>query len=217
MPARSSSSPVLVRQGIAWRFRSLSLIPLWLFVFVHLHVNTWFTAGEEFALRRLGWFSAIPPVQRVLLEVGCLYVPLALHASHGLHTVRNSMACRATHRLTLAYAFYLGQRISGVFLIFFLAFHLVDVRFGSVHASPCEAKALQALSTLFEQPWRRAFYALGSLAIAIHLAAGARTLCLRHGLISSLRGETLLTRMALALMLWCFLVGLAPLVVWNSA
>ena len=106
-----------------------------------------------------------------------IFLPLLFHSIYGI-----IISGEAKHNvLSYGYGrnwFYLFQRITGIYLFFFLLFHILNFRFGLIpglNLVPVAGNADRAFEIVageFQIPWVLAVYILGILATAWHLAYG---------------------------------------------
>jgi succinate dehydrogenase / fumarate reductase cytochrome b subunit len=105
--------------------------------------------------------------------------------------------------------FYLFQRASGIYLFFFLLFHILNFRFGLVpglNMTPVAGNADKAYGIVageFQITWVMGIYILGLLATAWHLAYGLFLFAVDWGLVIGEKAQkvTLYGCLAFALML----------------
>lgn len=105
------------------------IVPLGVFLLEHFYTNSKALAGAESFNEAVADLQAIPYI--LLIEIGGIFIPLIYHAVYGLVI---TMEARPNN---LAYPyprnwFYLIQRITGVILFFFIAFHVLNFRFGMI-------------------------------------------------------------------------------------
>lgn len=105
------------------------IVPLGVFLLEHFYTNSKALAGADSFNEAVADLQAIPYI--LLIEIGGIFIPLIYHAVYGLVI---TMEARPNN---LAYPyprnwFYLIQRITGVILFFFIAFHVLNFRFGMI-------------------------------------------------------------------------------------
>lgn len=105
------------------------IVPLGVFLLEHFYTNSKALAGADSFNKAVADLQAIPYI--LLIEIGGIFIPLIYHAVYGLVI---TMEARPNN---LAYPyprnwFYLIQRITGVILFFFIAFHVLNFRFGMI-------------------------------------------------------------------------------------
>src|SRR5690606_8380692 len=99
----------------------LGVIPVGVFLILHLVVNNFATRGEEAYNSASGFMGSLP--FRILLEVVVIYLPLLFHAIYGLYiafTAKNNVSKYGFFR---NWMFYL-QRITGSITLLWVARHV---------------------------------------------------------------------------------------------
>ncbi len=151
------------------------IAPLGTFYFVHLYTNSKSMSGARVFNEDVQGIGNIPYL--FFIEIFGIFVPLLFHSIYGIMIsaeARNNV-------LGYGYArnwFYVFQRVTGIFLFFFLLFHILNFRFGLVPGLNTTAVAGHAdlafdiVSREFSIPWVMILYVLGVTATAWHLAYG---------------------------------------------
>ncbi len=153
------------------------VVPLGAFFFVHMFTNSKAMSGEKVFNDAVGDIHHIPYL--LFVEIFGIFLPLLFHSVYG---VIISAEARPN---TISYGygrnwFYLFQRITGVFLFFFILFHILNLRFGAIpglesygNAVAGNAdRAFDIVSAEFQNAGILILYILGILATAWHLAYG---------------------------------------------
>jgi succinate dehydrogenase / fumarate reductase cytochrome b subunit len=113
----------------------------------------------------------------LFIEIFGIFLPLLFHSVYG---VLISAEARP-NVFNYGYGrnwFYIFQRATGIFLFFFLLFHILNFRFGLIpglNLTPVAGnadKAFAIVSAEFQITWVLVLYILGVLATAWHLAYG---------------------------------------------
>lgn len=153
------------------------IVPLGLFFFGHMFTNSKSMSGDKVFNDAVGDIHHIPYL--LFVEIFGIFLPLLFHSIYGIFI---SMEARANN-LNYNYGrnwFYTFQRITGVFLFFFLLFHLLNLRFGIIpgldsYGNPVAGNADRAFAIVaaeFRNTGILIFYLLGVVATAWHLAYG---------------------------------------------
>jgi succinate dehydrogenase / fumarate reductase cytochrome b subunit len=197
MSTVASTSSVAARVVHVTRKQVLTLfgiVPLGVYVFLHLGTNLYSLAGPE-------KFNAAVDRSRqnpafLFLEVFGLGIPLLAH------TVIGFMEIRRGRPNNLRYGFldnlrYLLQRVSAVGLALFIGAHVWRARIApdpqfTVNGHESFAGMHEALG----EPITLTVYVLGMLGIAYHLANGLQTAATRTGLVVSEAGRRRMTWVA---------------------
>jgi succinate dehydrogenase / fumarate reductase cytochrome b subunit len=120
----------LSRTFILRKLHQLSgIVPLGVFLLEHFYTNSKALDGAEHFNTAVAELQTIPYI--LLIEIGGIFIPLIYHAVYGLVI---TMEARPNN---LAYPyprnwFYLVQRITGIVLFLFIAFHVLNFRFGMI-------------------------------------------------------------------------------------
>ncbi len=105
------------------------IMPLGFFLLEHFYTNSKALSGAASFNTAVTDLQAIPYI--LLIEIGGIFIPLIYHAVYGL-VITVEMR---PNNLYYPYArnwFYTIQRVTGMILFFFIAFHVMNFRFGLV-------------------------------------------------------------------------------------
>lgn len=151
------------------------IVPLGTFFLVHLYTNSKAISGAKIFNEGVQGIANIPYL--LFIEIFGIFAPLLFHSIYGIvisAEARNNV-------LGYGYArnwFYVFQRVTGVFLFFFLLFHILNFRFGLIpglNTTPVAGNAdlaFDIVSREFAIPWVLILYIFGVTATAWHLAYG---------------------------------------------
>ena len=186
------------------------IVPLGMFYFVHIYTNLTAMNGPKIFNDHVQDIHDIPFL--LFIEVFGIFLPLAYHSIYGVLISGEAKV----NVLSYPYArnwFYLFQRITGIFLFFFLLFHLLNFRFGLIpglNMTPVAGHAQEAfsiVSTEFRTTWIVVVYILGVLATAWHLGYGIFLFAVDWGVVIGEKAQRLTIKAALALAVLLGLVG----------
>jgi succinate dehydrogenase / fumarate reductase cytochrome b subunit len=154
----------------------LGVIPVGLFLVQHLFINHFILLGADSFNKAAHFMESLP--FRIFLETFFIYVPLLYHGIYGLY-----IAFQAKHNV-LNYGYFrnvmfLLQRITGVFLIIFIAWHVWETRIAAALGAQVNA---QMMVDILSSPVMMAFYILGVLAATFHFANGMWSFCVTWGI-----------------------------------
>src|ERR687885_718725 len=122
-----------VRLSSTFVFRKLhqltGILPLGVFLLEHFYTNSKAMTGPADFNNAVRDLQSIPYI--IFIEVAGIFLPLIYHAVYGMFI---TWEARPNH---LAYPyprnwFYTIQRVTGVILFFFIAFHVLNFRFGLI-------------------------------------------------------------------------------------
>jgi len=182
------------------------IVPLGMFFFVHMFTNSKAMNGAASFDKAVKEIHDIPYL--LLIEIFGIFVPLLFHSVYGV------LISAEAKPNVLNYShgrnwFYLFQRATGIFLFFFLLFHILNLRFGIIpglNMTPVAGNADKAFSIVaaeFQITWVLIVYILGVLATAWHLAYGFFLFAVDWGIVIGEKAQkvTLAASLGLALML----------------
>lgn len=192
------------------RLHSLSgVVPLGGFLVEHLWTNASALWGQRHFDAAVARIEALPGL--VAIEVFGIFLPLAFHAGYGLWLTRRSRPNVGSYPLARNWG-YLLQRLSGVVLLAFLAFHLWEFRiqkwlFGMDSRSFYPVLAAGLSSTPWGIPWRAVFYLLGLIAACAHLGNGLFGFACTWGIVVSRAAQRRLFAVCCAIGAGTFVLG----------
>jgi succinate dehydrogenase / fumarate reductase, cytochrome b subunit len=186
------------------------IVPLGLFLFGHFFTNSKAMSGDKVFNDAVADIHHIPYL--LFIEIFGIFLPLLFHSIYGI--VISSEA--RVNNFNYGYGrnwFYIFQRITGVFLFFFIFFHILNFRFGLIPGLNDTAiagnanQAFQIVSREFAIPWVLVLYILGIAATAWHLAYGFWLFAVDWGLVIGEKAQKYALYGSIALALGLFAVG----------
>jgi len=188
------------------------IVPLGAFFFVHMFTNSKAMSGEKVFNDAVGDIHHIPYL--LFVEIFGIFLPLAFHSIYGIFIsaeARNNV-------FNYGYArnwFYFFQRATGVFLFFFLLFHILNMRFGLIpgletYGNPVAGNADRAFDIVaseFQSTAIFIFYILGIAATAWHLAYGFFLFAVDWGLVIGEKAQKYALYGSVALAVGLFVIG----------
>jgi succinate dehydrogenase / fumarate reductase cytochrome b subunit len=162
------------RRTLAARAFSLSgVVPLGVFLVLHVALNARALGGELPFARAVGWMERVPLLP--VVEGVLVFLPLAVHAGYGMALVvtRQSFAEPSPYPRAVRIAMH----ATGVLVLAFLAMHLPELRFRLPGVRPAAGQLLTFLGEDLSSmraglPWRGALYLLGSACATFHFVVG---------------------------------------------
>jgi succinate dehydrogenase cytochrome b subunit len=158
------------------------VVPLGVFLLEHFYTNSRALGsaavgktGEQLYNSSVAGLRSIPYI--LFIEVFGIFLPLVFHAVYGLAIVRQS----STNLRQYGYIrnwLYVLQRATGVFLFFFITFHLLNFRFGllpglnRLSVSDHPDQAFSIVRGEFLHPAIFSVYIAGIVAAVFHLSHG---------------------------------------------
>jgi len=167
----------------------LGVVPVGAFLVFHLWANSQSRLGAEHynrevvgALQRLNYLP--------LIELFVIALPLAFHAFYGLAILRSGRS-EPLRYAYLANRRYWMQRLSGLGILGFLAFHLWLTRAQTLLDPALAADLHGHMQGMLTQPWVLAVYLAGLLLSVFHLANGLWSAAIAWGVTTSPRAQAL--------------------------
>lgn len=151
------------------------IVPLGLFFFVHMFTNSKAMNGEASFEKAVQEIHDIPFL--LFLEIFGIFLPLIFHSVYGIIISTEAQPNTFSYNYGRNW-FYFFQRATGIFLFFFIFFHILNFRFGLIpglNLTPIAGNAglsYNIVAAEFAIPWVMAFYIVGIAATAWHLAYG---------------------------------------------
>jgi succinate dehydrogenase / fumarate reductase, cytochrome b subunit len=166
----------LSRTFILRKLHQLSgIVPLGVFLLEHFYTNSKALHGAERFNTAVADLQAIPYI--LAIEIGGIFIPLIYHAVYGLVITVEARPNNLAYPYPRNW-FYLVQRITGVVLFFFIAFHVLNFRFGmipglnTVSVAHRPDLAFEIVSREFRMVPIFLIYLIGITATVWHLANG---------------------------------------------
>jgi succinate dehydrogenase / fumarate reductase cytochrome b subunit len=188
------------------------IVPLGAFFFVHMFTNSKAMSGAEVFNEAVADIHHIPYL--LFVEIGGIFLPLLFHSVYGIFISAEARVNVGGYGYGRNW-FYVFQRVTGVFLFFFLLFHILNLRFGLIpglesYGNPVAGNADRAFAIVaaeFRNVAILIFYILGVVATAWHLAYGFWLFALDWGVLIGERAQKMALRGAVGLAILLSLVG----------
>jgi len=192
------------RQFLWLRLHSLSgVVPVGLFVLMHLYTNSFSLKGAELYDARLKSIDALPLMG--IFEALFIYLPILFHAVLGVVITIRGQANIAAYPYLGNWRYFL-QRLSGVGVLLFVGAHVYKTRLEPWMGG--YAIDFAHMHEAMSEPLTFTVYALGILGTAYHLANGLWTFCITWGITIGRNAQRRLTALVVFLLLVILLVGL---------
>lgn len=196
--------PVLVPTWVAKTVMAVTGLIFTAFVVVHMIGNLKVYDGQAYFDGYAHWLRTVlqplVPAEGVLWVLRVVLVlSLVAHVGCSILLARRSRASAGPHRRRTGFtAASFGARsmmLTGVVMLLFVVFHVLDMTTGTAPAATAEfvpGSAYQNLVASFSRPWVAAFYGLTMLLVAVHIAHGIRTAAGDLG-VTGAKGRTVAT------------------------
>lgn len=179
----------------------LGIIPVGLFLAQHLVVNHFATRGAEAFNNASDFMGNLPFV--LFLEWIVIYIPLMFHAFYGVYiafTAKSNVKRYGTFRNWM----FMLQRITGVFLVIFIAWHIYQTRIQKALGADVD---YDMMADILANPFMIAFYIAGVIAATFHLANGLWSFLVTWGITQSPRSQRIVTYISLAAFVILSVIG----------
>lgn len=179
------------------RFHSLiALIPIGIFLLVHLFINSSVFAG----LDNYEFFISIMESEHIhnyvlLAEIVIIGLPLLFHGIYGFYIVYKAKNNVTQYKYYRNWAFYL-QRITAVIIALFLIWHVAVMRF---IAPRDPAGMMDYMVQVLQNPVNFILYIIGVAAAIYHFANGLFTFCLTWGISQGEKAQKIFSACAVLL------------------
>ncbi|MEK6706713.1 MAG: succinate dehydrogenase [Bdellovibrionota bacterium] len=167
------SVTVAVESDISWSFwarklHSLSgIVPIGVFLLEHIWTNSHAVYGAESFNEAVKNLQSLPYV--ILLEIGIIVVPLLYHGLYGLLITSQARPNNMQYN-RLRNWMYLFQRVTGVILLCYIVFHVIETRVAM--AVQGRVITFEYMEEALRSPWLFWFYFAGMVSAVYHFANG---------------------------------------------
>jgi succinate dehydrogenase / fumarate reductase cytochrome b subunit len=186
----------------------LGVIPVTLFLFIHLFTNSTATVGEEKFNQAVESLETLPFL--AVIEFVFIFLPLLYHGVYGMYVAFTSGYNASRFSWTRNVMFVI-QRISGVFTFIFIIWHLWTTRFSG--DTPSFDMVVDVVSTPFGY-W---FMIIGTIAAVFHLANGLWGFLIHWGVTIGPRAQKVSAYVMMGLFVVLSAVGVAALNAFHAA
>lgn len=131
------------------------------------------------------------------------YVPCVLRPVHSFHS-KNNVQRFGTFRNWM----FMLQRITGVFLVIFIAWHIFETRIQKALGATVD---YNMMADILANPFMLAFYIAGVIAATFHLANGLWSFLVTWGLAQSPRSQKIVTYVTIVVFLVLATIGVQAL------
>jgi succinate dehydrogenase / fumarate reductase cytochrome b subunit len=212
---------VAIRMSRTFVLRKLhqlsGIVPLGAFLLEHFYTNSKAVhpkTGPADFNQAVAELQGIPYI--LLVEITFIFIPLLFHAIYGLVITWEARPNNLSYPYPRNW-FYTIQRLTGLILFFFIAFHVLNMRFGVIpglgtHHNAVAHNADRAydiVSGEFQVTWIFAVYVVGILATIWHFANGIWLFLVDWGIVIGERAQRL-TGYA------CIAFGVVLLALWAN-
>lgn len=180
----------------------LGVIPIGIFLIQHFIVNHFATRGAE-AFNQAAHFMEQLPF-RYFLEIFIIFLPILFHAIYGLFIVFQGKANTRRFGYYRNWMFLL-QRITGVFLLIFITWHVWETRVAAMFGQTVN---YDMMASILSNPFMLVFYILGVVAATFHFSNGLWSFMVTWGITVTPRSQQISTYATIGLFVVLTIIGL---------
>ena len=202
----------LSRTFVLRKLHQLSgIMPLGIFLLEHFYTNSKALNGAASFNDAVKDLQSIPYI--LFVEIGGIFIPLIYHAVYGLVITIEARPNNLSYPYPRNW-FYLIQRITGLILFFFIAFHVLNFRFGlipglnNISVAHQPGQAFDIVSREFHMIPIFIIYVVGITATVWHLANGIWLFLVDWGIAIGERAQRLTGYACIGFGVFLLLVGL---------
>ncbi|WP_338470445.1 succinate dehydrogenase cytochrome b558 subunit [Niallia sp. XMNu-256] len=165
----------------------LGVIPVGIYLTMHLVVNHFATQGEEAYNQAVGFMTNLPFL--IFLEIFVIYLPILYHAIYGLYiafTAKNNVSRYGTFRNWM----FVLQRITGVITLIFIVWHVWETRIAAAFGAEV---GFDMMADIVSNPAMLWFYIICIVSAVFHFANGLWSFFVSWGITVTPRSQQIST------------------------
>ncbi len=188
----------------------LGVIPVGLFLVVHLGVNYFATRGASAYNQAAHFMESLP--FRYALEIFLIFIPLLYHAIYGVY-----IAFQARNN-TKHYGFFRNwmfslQRVTGIITLIFVVWHVWETRIAAALGATVE---YNMMADILSSPFMLAFYIIGVVSTTFHFANGLWSFAVSWGLTVTPRSQQISTYVTLGVFFVLTFIGIRAILAFIN-
>lgn len=189
----------------------LGVIPIGIFLILHLVVNHYAVYGEESFNKAAQVLEHLP--FKLVLETIIIYLPILFHAILGVYIVFVAKNNVKRYGFFRNWMFYI-QRITGVITLIFLAWHIWETRI-QIGMGNAEAD-FSLMEGIVSNPVMFWFYIIGLISTTFHFANGLWSFLVTWGITQSPKSQKIATYVTLIVFLALSYAGVSALIAFAN-
>lgn len=190
------------------RLHSLSgVVPVGAFLLEHLYTNSFALQGAARFNHAAAELAGIPYV--TLVELGAIALPILFHMTLGV-MIATTMQANTWRHGTPRNAAYVLQRVTGLFLVVYIVYHVWATRF-SPEVLSGDGDLFALMQRHLRNPGILAFYIAGVVAAAYHFGNGLFGFAIHWGIATGARAQRRAAWFGFAVFVVLALVGVNSL------
>lgn len=197
------------------RLHSLTgIVPVGGFLIFHLYTNFLaFAKGAEVFNEHVKAINDMPLVQAV--ELFGIILPLYFHALYGIYIAMDARYSNVSYPYGRNWSFF-WQRITGLITLAFVTQHLFHFRFQKLLGA-FPLPTFDVVKAGLANPYMVAWYVIGVVAAAYHLANGIYTFCITWGITVGPKSQRIMNVVTNAAFVGISALGLFALIAFRGA
>lgn len=198
---------VLVKHEFYWRrlHSLLGVIPVGLFLIFHLCANFIATLGEDAYNAFTGGMDKIPGL--IFVEWIVIYIPILFHGLYGIYIAFTATPNNRRFSTFRNWMFLL-QRVTGVFLVIFIAWHMFQTRIPKALGAEVN---FDMMENIVDNPLMLGFYILGILSATLHLSNGLWAFCVSWGITQSPHSQKVFSWLSMIFFVIISIIGVSAI------
>ncbi|MFS0780664.1 succinate dehydrogenase cytochrome b558 subunit [Bacillus sp. 1P06AnD] len=162
----------------------LGVIPVGLFLIVHLTVNYLATRGADSFNAGADFMESLPYL--IFFEIVLIYLPLLYHGIYGVY-IAFTGTFNAGRFGYFRNWMYILQRVTGIITFIFLIWHVWETRVQIALGN--DALDYNMMVDILSNPWMLAFYIVGVISAVFHFSNGLWSFAVTWGITVSPRSQ----------------------------
>ncbi|MFV9511113.1 succinate dehydrogenase cytochrome b558 subunit [Tepidibacillus sp. LV47] len=190
----------------------LGVIPVGVFLLIHLTVNYMATRGPESFNNAAGFMESLPFLP--VLEWVLIFLPLLYHAIYGLY-----IAFQAKHNVgNFSYVrniMFMLQRYTGIITLIFVGWHVWETR--AQMALGTKELNFNMMADILQNNWMMAFYIVGVISAIFHFSNGMWSFLVSWGVTIGPRSQRISTYVWMTVFVLVSIVAISSLFSFTNA
>jgi succinate dehydrogenase / fumarate reductase cytochrome b subunit len=200
------------RQFVNRRLHSLlGVIPVGLFLVVHLTVNFYATKGPEAFEKAAEFMENLPFL--VFLQIFVIYLPILFHAIYGVYIAfqsKNNVGNYGYFRNVM----FMLQRVTGLITFVFVFWHVWETRIQILLGN--KSLDFNLMADIVSNPWMLALYLIGLISTTFHFSNGLWSFLVSWGITVGPRAQRVSTYVTLVIFVLLSAIGVAALLAFAN-
>ncbi|WP_096202758.1 succinate dehydrogenase cytochrome b558 subunit [Bacillus sp. FJAT-45350] len=188
----------------------LGVIPVGLFLIMHLGVNYFATQGASAFNQAANFMDNLP--FKYVMEIFVIYIPLLYHAIYGVYIAFQAKNNAGRYGFFRNWMFFL-QRVTGIITLIFVVWHVWETRVQVFFGATVE---YNMMADILSSPFMLAFYIIGVVSTTFHFANGLWSFAVSWGLTVTPRSQVISTYVTLAIFFALTFIGIRAILAFIN-